>query len=50
MNSEMAYFYQDKVKVLHKKGYTPTGMVWNTDIAAVSLIFLEQQYGGRDAL
>ena len=35
MNSEMAYFYLDKVKVLHKKGYTPTGMVWNTNIAAL---------------
>ena len=47
MNSEMAYFYLEKVKVLHKIRLHSHR---NTNIAAVSLIFLEQQYGGRDAL
>ena len=29
--------YLSKRKRLHKKGSTPTGLVWNTNMAAVSL-------------
>ena len=46
--SAATHIYCDKRNFLHKKKVRLSGLVWDTNMAAVSLFWREHQYGGPD--
>ena len=47
---QLRTFIATKEIFLHKKKVQLSGLIWDTNMAAVSLFWREHQYGGRDVM
>jgi len=47
---QLCTFIATKEICLHKKKVQPSGLVWDTNMAAVSLFWREHQFGGRGVM
>ena len=47
---QLCTFIAIKENFLHKKKVQLSGLVWDTNVASVSLFWPEHQYGGRDVM